>query len=294
MRAPLPRGSGVRSTSNRHPGGTGGGRGRDLVAAGACQHDQPGEGLRRSGRRKVGHGLGDGADRCRAGPGGHGRRRGRRGHRQQLRFRAVQTTDGVGERARVDRARRPHIHLDQPGERFGSRGNDPWPAGLLRGPLLGALPDRQQRLRTQAGDLAGDRRRVGGVGGRPGGEQHGRAQRDRGGGGAGLPAGVAVGGQHHDGCARVQRGAGRHRERHRRGGREDGRGVGRCAEPRRRDGLPDRFRRRAAGEHRAGRHQRDPHPGPPPDLRRRTSRLPAPRPPASGRANPRVAPTRRP
>jgi hypothetical protein len=31
-----------------------------------------------------------------------------------------------------------------------------------------------------------------------------------------------------------------------------------------------------------------------PGLRRRTSRLPAPRPPACGRANPRVAPTRRP
>ncbi len=37
---------------HRHPGGTGGGRGSDLVVAGACQHDQPGEGLRRSGRRE--------------------------------------------------------------------------------------------------------------------------------------------------------------------------------------------------------------------------------------------------
>ena len=255
--------TGVRGAQhvNRHAGGAGGRQRGDLVVPRPGEHHQPGHGLRGDGRRQVRDARGD-RPHGRGGR-GRGRRLGRHRHGQQFRTPAVQPADGVGERGGVDDPGVPGVHLDQPGDRVEGRGHDPRAARTLRGPVLRTLSDGQQRLRAEAGDLAGDRRRVAGIRARPGGEQHRCAERDRGGGRPGLPAGVAVGRQHDDGGARVERGAGGDRQRYRRGGREDGRRLRGTAENGRGARLPDRLRRRAPGEHRAGRHQDGSDPGPP-------------------------------
>ena len=121
--------------------------------------------------------------------------------------------------------------LTSPASASGAAGTTRVPPACCAAQSWARLPDGQQRLRSQPGDLVGDRRRVGGIRARRRGEQHRGAERDRGRRRPGLPAGVAVGGQHDDGGAGVERGAGGHRQRHRSGGREHGRRLRGTAEP---------------------------------------------------------------
>ena len=186
---------------------------------------------RRGRGRQVRDALGDRADRRGRGAAGGGRGgAGRGAGRQQLGTRAVQPGDGVGERGRVDRPRVADVDLDQSGEGVGSGRHDPRATRPVPGPVLGGLSHRQHRLRREAGQLVGHRGRVGGVRVRGGREQHRGAERDRGGRGSGLTAGVAVGREHDDRRRPVERGGGGRGQRHGCDGRQHRRGIGRTGQ----------------------------------------------------------------
>ena len=201
--SPLPRGSGVRSTCTGTPAA------RAVATAATWSLPGPGEhGQRRSGAS---------AGRW---PAGRGRLR-RSVRRAAARFRrrsgpcravtvsssgrprsspATASVRVAGSTARASRS----STLTSPASDSGAAGTTRVAPAVCAAQSWAPCPTASSACGASRVTSSVTAVRVGGVGGRGGREQHRRAEGDRGGRGAGLAAGVAVGGQHDDGSRRCR------------------------------------------------------------------------------------------